>query len=98
MVQSRCLPLSMMSMIILVAGTQPQLNQSCQSAPTYELANILDENIAGSYANFRVEISVFYDQNMDGVNDNAIGTLKRVELNIFGGNNQYTLAAYKGNY
>lgn len=71
---------------------------ACQSTPTYQLANILDENIAGSYANFRVEISVFYDQNMDGVNDNAIGTLKRVELNIFGGNNQYTLTAYKGNY
>lgn len=71
---------------------------SCQSAPTYELTNILDENIAGSYANFRVEISVFYDQNMDGVDDNSIGTLKRVELNIFGGNNQYNLVAYKGNY
>ena len=71
---------------------------ACQSTPTYELANILDEDISGSYANFRVEISVFYDQNMDGVDDNAIGTLKRVELNIFGGNHQYTLVAYKGNY
>lgn len=71
---------------------------ACQSTPTYELANILDENIAGSYANFRVEISVFYDQNMDGVDDSAVGTLKRVELNIFGGNHQYTLVAYKGNY
>lgn len=70
----------------------------CTSSHKYPLANILDEEIDDSYANFRVEISVFYDQNMDGVNDNAIGTLKRVELNIFGGNNQYTLVAYKGNY
>ncbi|MEZ8235462.1 prepilin-type N-terminal cleavage/methylation domain-containing protein [Vibrio splendidus] len=71
---------------------------ACLSSTTNELANILDEEIKDSYANFRVEVSVFYDQNMDGVDDEVIGNLKRVELNIFAGNNQYTLIAYKGNY
>ncbi|MDH5904101.1 type II secretion system protein [Vibrio splendidus] len=71
---------------------------ACLSSTKNELSNILDEEITDSYANFRVEVSVFYDQNMDGVDDKVIGNLKRVELNIFGGNNQYTLIAYKGNY
>ncbi|MEZ9907372.1 prepilin-type N-terminal cleavage/methylation domain-containing protein [Vibrio sp. 10N.261.51.A3] len=71
---------------------------ACVSSIKYPLANILDENIEGSYANFRVEVSVLYDQNMDGINDNAIGTMKRVELQIFGGNNRYSVIAYKGNY
>ncbi|WP_286295493.1 type IV pilus modification PilV family protein [Vibrio apostichopi] len=71
---------------------------ACVSSTKYPLANILDENIEGSYANFRVEVSVFYDQNVDGVNDNAIGTMKRVEVQIFGGNNRYSVIAYKGNY
>lgn len=71
---------------------------ACVSSTKYPLANILDENIEDSYANFRVEISVFYDQNMDGTNDNTIGTMKRVEIQIFGGNNRYSVIAYKGNY
>ena len=71
---------------------------ACLSSTTNELANILDEEIDDSYANFRVEVSVFYDQNMDGINDNVIGTMKRVELEIFGGNNRYSVIAYKGNY
>ncbi|NOI52336.1 type II secretion system protein [Vibrio crassostreae] len=71
---------------------------ACVSSPKYPLANILDENIKDSYANFRIEVSVFYDQNMDGTNDDTIGTMKRVELQIFGGNNRYSLVAYKGNY
>ena len=71
---------------------------ACVSSPKYPLANILDENIKDSYANFRVEVSVFYDQNMDGIDDESIGTMKRVELQIFGGNNRYSLVAYKGNY
>ncbi|CAK1790114.1 MSHA pilin protein MshD [Vibrio crassostreae] len=71
---------------------------ACVSSTKYPLANILDENIEDSYANFRVEVSVFYDQNMDGINDNVIGTMKRVELQIFGGNNRYSVIAYKGNY
>lgn len=71
---------------------------ACTSSPKYPLANILDEEIKDSYANFRVEVSVFYDQNMDGINDNAIGTMKRIELQIFGGNNRYSVIAYKGNY
>jgi MSHA pilin protein MshD len=70
----------------------------CTSLFTYPLANILDEEIDDSYANFRVEISVFYDQNMDGIDDESIGTMKRVELQVFGGNNRYSLIAYKGNY
>lgn len=71
---------------------------ACLSSTKYPLANILDENIKDSYANFRVEVSVFYDQNMDGIDDESIGTMKRVELQIFGGNNRYSLVAYKGNY
>lgn len=71
---------------------------ACVSSTKYPLANILDENIKDSYANFRVEASVFYDQNMDGIDDESIGTMKRVELQIFGGNNRYSLVAYKGNY
>ncbi|WP_373941748.1 type II secretion system GspH family protein [Vibrio chagasii] len=71
---------------------------SCISSVKYPLANILDENIEGSYANFRVEVSVFYDANMDGIDDESIGTMKRVELQVFGGNNRYSLIAYKGNY
>ncbi|UPR55483.1 prepilin-type N-terminal cleavage/methylation domain-containing protein [Vibrio sp. ED004] len=71
---------------------------ACVSSTKYPLANILDENIEDSYANFRVEISVVYDQNMDGTDDNTIGTMKRVEVQIFGGNNRYNLVAYKGNY
>lgn len=39
-----------------------------------------------------------YDQNMDGTDDNTIGTMKRVEVQIFGGNNRYSVIAYKGNY
>ena len=71
---------------------------ACTSSPKYPLSNILDENIEGSYANFRVEVSVFYDGNMDGIDDNTIGTMKRVDIQIFGGNNRYSVIAYKGNY
>ncbi|WP_215404706.1 type II secretion system protein [Vibrio gigantis] len=71
---------------------------ACMSSTTNELANILDEQIDDSYANFRVEVSVFYDQNMDGIDDESIGTMKRVEVQIFGGNNRYSVIAYKGNY
>ncbi|KAB0481137.1 type II secretion system protein [Vibrio chagasii] len=67
---------------------------ACISSVKYPLANILE----GSYANFRVEVSVFYDANMDGIDDNTIGTMKRVEIQIFGGNNRYSVIAYKGNY
>ncbi|MFA0079317.1 prepilin-type N-terminal cleavage/methylation domain-containing protein [Vibrio artabrorum] len=70
----------------------------CVSSTQSPLANILDENITDSYANFRVEVVVFYDQNLDGTDDNAIGTMKRVELQIFGGQTRYSLIAYKGNY
>ncbi|MFA0349938.1 MSHA biogenesis protein MshD, partial [Vibrio sp. 10N.222.55.C6] len=71
---------------------------ACLSSTTNELANILDEQIDDSYANFRVEVSVFYDGNMDGIDDNTIGPMKRVEIQIFGGNNRYNVVAYKGNY
>ena len=71
---------------------------ACISSLKYPLANILDENIEGSYANFRVEVSVFYDANMDGTDANTISTMKRVEIQIFGGNNRYRVIAYKGNY
>lgn len=71
---------------------------TCVSSIKYPFANILDENIEGSYANFRVEVSVFYDRNMDGFNDNVIGSMKRVDIQIFDGNNRYSVIAYKGNY
>lgn len=63
------------------------------------LSDVLGANIEEDYPNFRVEVDVFYDANMDGNNDGGIGVLKRIEISVTAGQyGSYPLVAYKGNY
>ncbi|NLS14604.1 prepilin-type N-terminal cleavage/methylation domain-containing protein [Vibrio sp. SM6] len=76
------------------AGTQNEC-----SAPRYPISNALGENAAAQYANFRVEIKVFYDADFDAKPDAAIGPMKRIEVSVVGGQyGSYTLNAYRGNF
>lgn len=57
-----------------------------------------------NYANYAMEVCVFYDDNYDGVDDGATGnTAKLITINIYlpsgsGLNAPLTFSAYKGNY
>ncbi|ENW4832067.1 prepilin-type N-terminal cleavage/methylation domain-containing protein [Vibrio vulnificus] len=63
------------------------------------LADVFGSTINTEYPNFRVDVRVFYDGNMDGSDDGAVSTLKRIEMAIHAGQyGPYPLVAYKGNY
>lgn len=71
--------------------------------PSGSIAKPLEDVFGGSinseYPNFRVEVTVFYDADMDGNDDGAISTLKRIDMQIYAGEyGPYPLVAYKGNY
>ncbi|MBE4608073.1 type IV pilus modification PilV family protein [Vibrio navarrensis] len=72
----------------------------CQVGLTQKpLANVLGDATLSQYPNFRIEVSVFYDGNMDGINDGAVAGLKRIEMAIYAGQyGPYPLVVYKGNY
>lgn len=63
------------------------------------LADVFGSTINTEYPNFRVDVRVFYDGNMDGSDDGVVSTLKRIEMAIHAGQyGPYPLVAYKGNY
>lgn len=71
----------------------------CISSTTHPLADVFGSSVNSDYPNFRVEVDVFYDANMDGNNDGGIGALKRIEISVTAGQyGSYPLVAYKGNY
>lgn len=51
------------------------------------------------YAGFGILVSVFYDQNMDGIDDNAIGSLKHIRIVVTTPlGDSYTYSVYRSNY
>ncbi len=66
----------------------------------WSLQDVLGQGIKEDFANFRVEVRVYYDDDLDGQDTLEVGTtMKRVEMTIIaGGYGQYQLHAYKGNY
>jgi len=71
---------------------------SCNSAPLYELSNVLGASIESDYKNFRVEVGVDYVSENGSVS-NDIEDYKRVTMTIYAGQAQsFKLSAIKGNY
>lgn len=63
------------------------------------LVDVFGDSIDTDFLNFRVEVNVFYDADMDGTDDEEISELKRIEMTIFAGQyGRYPLVAYRGNY
>lgn len=53
----------------------------------------------GLYSGFNITVSVMYDANMDGVDDNAVGNLKLITVTVTTPNNeQIAFSTYKGNF
>lgn len=56
-------------------------------------------SLATHYANFSLTVTVFYDANFDGINDNAVGAHKKIHLIITDPlGNQTQFASYRSNY
>ena len=63
------------------------------------LADVFGDGVDTDFPNFRVEVNVFYDSDMDGTDDEEISELKRIEMTIYVGQyGRYPLVAYRGNY
>ncbi|MER2490639.1 type IV pilus modification PilV family protein [Catenovulum sediminis] len=64
-----------------------------------ELSLPNNNNLANNYAQYQLSVSVFYDANLDGVNDNAIGTHKLIQITVTDpAGNQNAFSAYRSNY
>ncbi|EGQ9764366.1 prepilin-type N-terminal cleavage/methylation domain-containing protein [Vibrio alginolyticus] len=70
----------------------------CDGIPRGNISDVLGEDSTEQYKNFRLEVSVAYDDLTDKTPD-EITEYKKVTLRIFAGNTQpLTLTAIKGNY
>ncbi|HHF3021114.1 MULTISPECIES: type II secretion system protein [Vibrio diabolicus subgroup] len=70
----------------------------CDGIPRGNISDVLGANSTEQYKNFRLEVSVAYDDLTDKAPD-EITEYKKVTLRIFAGNTQpLTLTAIKGNY
>ena len=70
----------------------------CDGIPRGNISDVLGADSTEQYKNFRLEISVAYDDLTDKAPD-EITEYKKVTLRIFAGNTQpLTLTAIKGNY
>ncbi|EJL6926345.1 type II secretion system protein [Vibrio alginolyticus] len=70
----------------------------CDGIPRGNISDVLGADSTEQYKNFRLEISVAYDDLTDKAPD-EITEYKKVTLRIFAGNTQpLTLTALKGNY
>ncbi|EPE2687436.1 MULTISPECIES: type IV pilus modification PilV family protein [Vibrio] len=70
----------------------------CDGVPRGNISDVLGADSTEQYKNFRLEISVAYDDLTDKAPD-EITEYKKVTLRIFAGNTQpLTLTAIKGNY
>lgn len=70
----------------------------CDGVPRGNISDVLGADSTEQYKNFRLEVSVAYDDLTDKAPD-EITDYKKVTLRIFAGNTQpLTLTAIKGNY
>ncbi|HCE3247386.1 type II secretion system protein [Vibrio parahaemolyticus] len=70
----------------------------CDGSPRGNISDVLGADSTEQYKNFRLEVSVAYDDLTDKAPD-EITDYKKVTLRIFAGNTQpLTLTAIKGNY
>ncbi|MGP1388646.1 MAG: type IV pilus modification PilV family protein [Vibrio diabolicus] len=70
----------------------------CDGSPRGNISDVLGADSTEQYKNFRLEVSVAYDDLTDKAPD-EITDYKKVTLRIFSGNTQpLTLTAIKGNY
>ncbi|MDF4730639.1 MSHA biogenesis protein MshD, partial [Vibrio parahaemolyticus] len=70
----------------------------CDGFPRGNISDVLGADSTEQYKNFRLEVSVAYDDLTDKAPD-EITEYKKVTLRIFAGNTQpLTLTAIKGNY
>ncbi|ELP2674694.1 type II secretion system protein [Vibrio parahaemolyticus] len=70
----------------------------CDGTPRGNISDVLGADSTEQYKNFRLEVSVAYDDLTDKAPD-EITEYKKVTLRIFAGNTQpLTLTAIKGNY
>ncbi|MDF5612411.1 prepilin-type N-terminal cleavage/methylation domain-containing protein [Vibrio parahaemolyticus] len=70
----------------------------CDGVPRGNISDVLGADSTEQYKNFRLEVSVAYDDLTDKAPD-EITEYKKVTLRIFAGNTQpLTLTAIKGNY
>ncbi|UAA39097.1 type II secretion system protein [Paraneptunicella aestuarii] len=59
----------------------------------------IEQNGQDLYAGFGILVSVFYDQNMDGIDDGAIGSLKLIRIVVTTPvGDSYTYSVYRSNY
>lgn len=80
-------------------ATNAQAKCAATGLAEYSMQSILSADMSGTYANFYMTVQVFYDENLDGVDDSTIGTMKRITVTIYAGRyGPYSLVAYRGNY
>ena len=63
------------------------------------IEDVLGDDLAAEYPNYQASIRVFYDSDLDGVDDNSVGNRKRVEVIITDpAGQEYPFAAIRGNF
>ncbi|MEZ8796387.1 MSHA biogenesis protein MshD [Vibrio cyclitrophicus] len=80
--------------------TSQATKDACPSGKVQRsLVDVFGDSVDTDFPNFRVEVNVFYDSDMDGTDDEEISELKRIEMTIYAGQyGRYPFVAYRGNY
>ncbi len=63
------------------------------------VSDVLGEDLSDIYVNYRVNISVYYDTDLNGIPDSVSGDRKRIDVVVIDPqDNQYEFAVYRGNF
>lgn len=64
-----------------------------------KVSDVLGDDLSNIYVNYKVNISVYYDTDLDGKPDLVSGDSKRIDVVVFDPqNNHYEFAVYRGNF
>ncbi|MGF1789559.1 type II secretion system GspH family protein [Photobacterium profundum] len=63
------------------------------------VSDVLGEDLSDIYVNYKVNVSVYYDTDLDGKPDLVSGDRKRIDVVVIDPqDNQYQFAVYRGNF
>jgi len=64
-----------------------------------KVSDVLGDDLSDIYVNYKVNISVYYDTDLDGKPDLISGDSKRIDVVVIDPqNNQYEFSVYRGNF